>query len=248
MKSIYFYLSISFFTSCRLFEISEPIPCPYPEANNNSHQFLIPVIISPHQKTYNVGDTLHINATFRDSMFDYNTKQTFLIQNFPFDVGVKLWRFENDSTWQNGLKVNTYLIDSSNLRRFDSNDDYVGIQYIKFVERNNMYSFEMDIILQKKGRYIFQFEDFINRYPPDYYDEKIEYYTFEGQCDFKKSPVAMVQGDDHMLDFEPELLHIDNNVYRNGYYSIKYKRSNESPYGNGSIAWEMTSTYCFEVK
>src|SRR5690606_27659244 len=209
MKSKFFILFFGFYSCCGLFESSEEKPCPYPEARDRSHQFLIPVHISPHQQEYHIGDTIHVSAIFKDSMYDVNTKQTFLIQNFPFDVGVKLWRFENDSTWENGLRVNKYLIDSSYLRRFDSNDDYVGVQYVKFVEENNWYSFEMDIVLQKKGRYIFQFEDYIARYPSEYYDEKIKYYTFEGQCGFGLRPVAMVQGDDHMDTFEPELLYID---------------------------------------
>ncbi|MBK7524452.1 MAG: hypothetical protein IPI53_09910 [Saprospiraceae bacterium] len=210
---------------------------------------MIPAIIYPQNLYYDVGDTIHISAKFKDSVYDVSTDKTFLLKKFPFDPGVKLWRFENDSTWENGLLVNDIIMDTLYYQRLDKNDDYVGVLYVDFVEKENKYFFEMDIVLKKKGRYIFQFEDYVYRYPGDYYDEKIKPYTFEGQCNLGIRPVAMIQGDDHLTDFVSELVHIDKKIFFDNYRSLRYfGNSTNSPYGRGSMTWEFVGTYGFEVK
>ncbi|MBK6363852.1 MAG: hypothetical protein IPF52_10270 [Saprospiraceae bacterium] len=247
MKSLILIGFLTFFSSCRLFEVSENTPCPY-KVKYTGHNPLIPLTIHPQKINYNIGDTIHISTQFKDSVYDFSTEETFLMKNFPFDPGVKLWRFENDSTWENGFRVNDYTIDSIYFQRFDANDDYVGVLYVDFVEKENKYFFEMDIVLKKKGRYIFQFEDYIHRYPSEYYDEKIKPYTFEGQCNLGIRPVAMIQGDDHLTDFVSELVHIDKKIFYDFYTSLKFKNIYDSPYGSGDWPWEFIGSYGFEVK
>lgn len=249
MKTILlsFAIILSLF-SCGLFESSEQVPCQY-EVKTGSHNPLIPVNIHPHSMIYKVGDTIHISTNFRDSVFDFSTEQTFLMKNFPFDPGVKLWRFENDTTWERGLAVNEIIIDSVYYHRLDGNHDRVGVLFIDLVEKENMYFFEMKIVLKKAGRYIFQFEDFISRYNSEYYKEKIGNYTFEGKCGMGIRPVAMIQGDDHLEEFETELLYIDKRLFNDNYRSRRYlDNSHNSPYGRGSMTWEFEGTYGFEVR
>jgi hypothetical protein len=196
-----------------------------------------------------VGDTIHINATFSDTMYDYSVKHHFVIQNFPFDVGLKLWRFENDSTFFNGFRENNFLIDSNYFQKYVFNDDHTDVMYFDFVEEDNMYKFDMKIVLDKKGRYLFQLEDFIRRYPKEIFDAKIKPLTFEGKCPtFNIKPVCMLQGgDDHLDQFVPELLYIDKKLFYDNWGTIKVQ-SAFSPYGRGSYKWEFVSTYGFIVE
>jgi hypothetical protein len=249
MKTILLSLTLILsLLSCGLFESSEKIPCPY-EVKYGSHCPLIPVEIYPHKINYKVGDTIHISTNFRDSVFDFSTEQTFLMKNFPFDPGVKLWRFENDTIWENGLAVNEIIMDSFYYHRLDGNDDRVGVLYIDLVEKENMYFFEMKIVLKKAGRYILQFEDYIRRYTNELYDQRVDYYTFEGKCGMTIDPVAMIQGDDHLEEFETELLYIDKKLFYDNYRSLRYfDNSHNSPYGRGSMTWEFVGTYGFEVR
>jgi hypothetical protein len=223
--------------------------CPYPNIYTNQHQLMIPVTITPNKMLYSVGDTLHIDATFSNLMYDYNTKEKFVIKKFPFDAGVKLWKFEDTINFQNGFRENEYIMDSIYFQRLDYNGDKTDIIYTDFIETKNEYKFEMKIVLKKKGRYIFQFDDIINRYPSEIYDEKILPYTFNGKCpSFGISPVCMIQGDDHLSHFEPELLHIDKKVFFDNWGTIKIKNSSKSPYGAAGFFWEFTGTYGFEVQ
>ena len=253
MKNIFFLVFLIFMSCCRKDENLYK-DCNFPEATTNGHLLMIPVRFSPHQVNYTIGDTLHIDATFSDSIFDYSTKHTFLVQNFPFDVGVKLYRFENDTTWENGLLVNPYIIDPAYVRKYsygaDGGRQHVDVLYVDFVEEDNLYKFDMKIVLNKKGRYVFQFTDYIVFYPNHLHNElKIDEFPFEGRClEYGVIPVCMVQGDDQMEHFVPELLYIDNFVFVNGYKSIKKKHSHETPFGTGTWFWEFEATYCFEVK
>ncbi|MBK6566512.1 MAG: hypothetical protein IPN49_14245 [Saprospiraceae bacterium] len=250
MKTLFiFLLTVSVFSSCGLFEREESKPCPYILRYNQQHSPLIPVTISPNQLYYQVGDTIHISAIFEDSVYDYNAERKFLLKNFPFDHGVKLWRFENDSTWERGFAVNELLIDTIYVQRWDGGADKVGILYLDFVEKDNFYRCEMKLVLKKKGRYIFHFEDVISRYPGELYDERILPYTFEGKCENRSiKPIAMIQGDDHLDDFVPELVYMDKRLFYDTYGSIDYKDYFNSPYGTGSKAWEFIGTYGFEVR
>lgn len=223
--------------------------CPYPNLKYSRHLITIPVTVSPNKLLYEAGDTINISATFSNVMFDYNTKQNFTIKKFPFDIGVKLWKFANDSSFQNGFRVNEYIIDTSYFQFYDYGGDKTDVIYLDFDETENEYKFDMKIRLKTKGRYILQFEDFIRRYPEEIYAKRIFSYKFEGKCPtFGITPVSMIQGDDHLAEFEKELVYIDKKLYFDNWRSLKYKNGWQSPYGDGSFDWEFVGTYGFEVK
>ena len=224
--------------------------CPYPEAKTNSHYLLLPIQITPNKLNYKLGDTIHIKAQFSDTMYDYNTKHNFLIQNFIFDIGLKLWRFENDSTFFNGFRENTFLIDSTYFQAYAYGHDHTDVMFVDLVEEDNMYKFDMKIVLNKKGRYLFQFEDFITRYPEDKYNSVIMPLTFEGKCPtFRIEPISMLEGgDDHLDKFVRELLYIDKKLSYDNWSTIKVDHANKTPFGSGSYKWEFVSTYGFIVE
>ncbi|MBK6783549.1 MAG: hypothetical protein IPG79_07160 [Saprospiraceae bacterium] len=46
-------------------------------------------------------------------------------------------------------------MDTLYYQRLDKNDDYVGVLYVDFVEKENKYFFEMDIVIKKKAGIFF---------------------------------------------------------------------------------------------
>ena len=252
MKYLISIMFFFLFAACDKESASEKFKreCPYPNWKTNAHYLLLPVQITPNQLTYKLGDTIHIKVHFSDTMYDYNTEHYFVIQNFIFDVGVKLWRFENDSTFYNGFRENTFLIDSSYFQAYAFYEDNTDVMFVDLVEEDNMYKFDMKIVMNKRGRYLFQFEDFINRYPEDKFDAVIAPITFEGKCPtFGIRPICMLQGgDDHLDKFVPELLYIDKKLSFDTWTTNKVKSSHQTPYGVGSFRWEFVSTYGFIVE
>ena len=85
--------------------------CPY-ELQYSGHYLRVPISISPHKVQYKVGDTIHINTVFPDSIYDLGTKQTFQIKRFPFRPLSLLYRFYDSLNYDSGYRLNTLNIDS----------------------------------------------------------------------------------------------------------------------------------------
>lgn len=248
MKYLQLIILFTLLSSCckESFEEKFKRECPYTFRYGLSHLLMIPVKIIPNHIKYKVGDTITIDASFSNMVYDFSTEQSFLVKNFPFDVGVKLWMFTDTTSFKNGFRVNEYIMDTSFFQGVGG--DYTDVIYLDHVETDSAYNFNMKIVLNKKGKYIFQLEDFIRRYPEYFYNERIRPITFEGKCPtIGIVPVAMIQGDDHLSDFVPELLYIDKKVFRD-HYTTLYKKNYETRFGTGTSKWEFTSTYGFEVE
>lgn len=105
-------LSLIAFWTCRDKDAEEfKKSCPY-ELVYSGHYLRIPITISPHQLTYQVGDTISINTIFSDFVEDLGTQQTFQIEGFPFKPVSLLYRFYDGLEWDAGYRVNELLIDS----------------------------------------------------------------------------------------------------------------------------------------
>ncbi len=250
MRNLIIILIFSLLSSCCKEGADEKFKreCPYTFRYGLGHRLMIPVKIITNQIKYKIGDTITIDASFSNMVYDVSAEQRFLVKNFPFDVGVKLWMFTDTTSFKNGFRVNEYIMDTSFFQVFDQGGDDTDVIYIDFVETDSAYNFDMKIVLKKNGRYIFQLEDFIHRYPEYFYNERILPITFEGKCPtLWIRPVSMIQGDDHLSEFVPELLYIDKKVYSDLWTTL-YKKNYETPYGTGIGKWEFAGTYGFEVE
>src|SRR5690606_7816148 len=130
------------------------------------------------------------------------------------------------------------------------NGPHPQIAFLKYKFVDSRYKLSIQMILTQKGRYIFQLGDNVDLLDEDSEEYKqIKAITFDGKCPtFGFWPVNMIVGDDQMSYFEKELLYIDKEEFYDNWGSIKYQNTWESPYGNGSFAWEYNATFGFEVE
>ena len=76
------------------------------------HYLELPVQFEPNQMTYSVGDTVHVNVSFDDKIYDFSAQDTFTIIDFPFKPAFQLYKIEDISVWTEGLEYNEVIIDA----------------------------------------------------------------------------------------------------------------------------------------
>lgn len=244
----YFYLFIFLVSSCSIEPTEEK--CPYELKHGiAAHQLHVPVQIIPHQLKYKVGDTIRFVVDMTDSIYDINTEKTFKISNFPFKSLPILYHFYDDVKWKDGWKSGKYTIDSSQFVRYISDGNRADGILVN-INKPDGYYFHLKFVIQQKGRYIFQMQDYINSYRSDSEEYKqVNSIAFNGKCPkFWLWPVNMIVGDDQMTHFEKELLHIDKEEFYDNWKTTKEKDWWKSPYGTGSFFWEYNATFGFEVE
>ena len=66
-----------------------------PECNDiRSYAFEIPASLSPAQRIYNIGDTITLNSTFSDVVYDRTNEREYLLQDFLFYPGAIFQRID----------------------------------------------------------------------------------------------------------------------------------------------------------
>lgn len=230
--------------------------CPY-EPRYPFHGLRVPVSIDPHQPVYLVGDTIWLKTEFSDSINDLSLQQTFVIEDFPFQPVVLLYRiFDNElggKSWESGFAINPTTIDSVYEPRYVSSgrlaDEYVG----RMVYENDRYHFEMMIIAQRPGNYIMGMTDLYNERTSSqqFLNDEADAVDFVGKCPQLKFSILPVidSGDNHLLSFKNELFYLDKEVYDDGISSLNDVGwpGWDDLLGNGPIVMEYTAFYGFEV-
>ncbi|MFZ1703136.1 MAG: hypothetical protein WAT79_02255 [Saprospiraceae bacterium] len=244
MNKYLFFSFIIFLHGC----ITETDNCGYtPLLVGARHVLKVPIHAVPNKSSYQIGDTLSIIVSMTDSIYDINTEMTFKIEKFLFKPVLGLYNFNSEGEFlQRGFESHTIFIDSI------YKPIYKTIITANTYYVNSRYEFLINIVLQTKGRYVFQMQDVYEIYKsggnPDRWNSYADTITFDGKCpDWKYKISNMIEGENHLEEFERELVYIDSINYDN-FYTTKYKHSWQSPYGSGLFAWEETGTYCFEVK
>ena len=222
--------------------------CPYKWTfeGGAGHYLKMPIEINPHKKTYQVGDTLSITVNASDSIYDLNSQEKFKIIDFPFEPIAVVYRFTSDTNWESYLARNTWIIDSSQYVKYLPAVGAEGIK-VRYNYENDVYSFEMGLILTKPGRYIFHLHEDTNLLDEDTEEGKfIRSFPFEGRCPTVSLFTNMiVSGDDNLDSFEPELLYIDKQLALDNWTT--WGPLNYDLYGSGALKWEWEGTFGFEV-
>jgi len=222
IKYIFVYIiSLIFFSGCLSSGLSEEEYadlCPYERKSSGVFQLQANLEVIPHQKTYQVGDTViwRINAT--DSMFDYNRDMIFKIENFPFQPYFHLYKIQ-DNTWSSGYEHMDVLIDSVYSPRYVTG----GNTFARSIRGtstfiNGEYLFEFKTVFTEPGTFInyvpdktlFTGENEINEGLNPEYNGIINH----SEC---PDPFYIVdyllQGDPHYDDFQDEMVFLDKEVY-----------------------------------
>jgi len=226
--------------------------CPYELRYGRSHYLEVPITISPHQKTYRVGDTMNVKMFFSDSIYDLSRQTKFKIEEFPFEPINLLYRVDIDnSDWASGYRINELIVDEERYNtRYNSQSEFSDDMRGFTVYENGFYHFEYNIVLETTGAYIItisdQYESNLGSGLGDLNDE-IDAIEFEGRCpDSNFYICSVIEGDPHYNDFIDELLYLENEVYRGKLTSIERENYDEY-FGSGGVAIEWNGVFCFEV-
>lgn len=224
--------------------------CPYTISIPSANHFLkVPLTVVPNKLTYKLGDTITISTSFTDSIYDINTNHKFLIKNFPFDGSAVLWRFYGGLNWDAGFRNNIWKIDTINKPDYHSTGRSPDFIKVKQNYSDGKYNLEIKIIPTQKGKFIFQLIDQINEYDPGSEKwENILAINFEGKCPtFGFDVCNIIEGDNHLGNFETELVHIDKDIFYDNYATIN-DPNRLGVFGEGGFLWEWTGTYGFIVE
>ncbi len=223
--------------------------CPFELEYGRSHYLKVPISITPHQKSYRVGDTMNVKMFFSDSIYDLSRQTRFKIENFPFEPVSVLFRIDNGE-WESGYRVNELIVDQDrfNIRynqQTSVSDDIRGFT----VYENGFYHFEYELVFNKAGKYVIMTSD---QYEVNGgsgnsdLNEEIDAIEFEGRCpDSNFFICSVIKGDPHYYDFIDELLYLENEVYFGKLTNIENK--DDEYFGSGGIALDWNGVFCFEV-
>jgi len=221
--------------------------CPY-ELEYSGHFLRIPVTITPHQMTYNVGDTMRISTIFSDSIQDIGTNQTFKIEGFPFTPITLLYRFYDGMKWDAGYRVNESYVDSIYQPNYNFSSSYADSYRAKTIYEDGMYKFELEVVLKEKGRYVLVFSDKYQDYNASGNQElnaEADSITFEGKCDVLGYYLcSMIEGEAHLESFMDEIKRLDSHVYGG---KLRIGESSADQLGAGSLSVEWNGFFGFEV-
>ena len=223
--------------------------CPYEFKYGRSHYLEVPITITPHQKTYRVGDTMNVKMFFSDSIYDLSRQTNFKIENFPFEPANQLYRIE-ENAWQSGYRLNELIVDQERYNtRYNSqsrvSDDMRGFT----VYEHGFYHFEYSLVFNTPGNYIIMTTDqyqFNLGSGLGELNEEINAIEFEGRCPNTNFFIcSVIKGDPHYYDFIDELLYLENEVYRGKITNIENK--DKEYFGSGGVALDWNGVFCFEV-
>jgi hypothetical protein len=223
--------------------------CPYELKYGGSHYLEVPISVTPHQKTYSVGDTMNVKMFFSDSIYDLSRETSFKIENFPFEPANQLYRIEEDA-WQSGYRLNELIVDEEryNTRyNFQSrvSDDFRGFT----VYENGYYHFEYDLVFDTPGTYIIMTSDqYMFNLGSGLSDlnEQTNAIEFEGRCpDTNFFICSVIQGDPHYYDFLDELIYLDKEIQADKLARIE--NLDDEHFGSGGIPIDWNGIFCFEV-
>jgi len=236
---------------CRKVNFGEVVAeaCPVETRYGREHSLEVPVIVSPHQITYRVGDKLTISMYFSDSIYDISRDMHYKIEHFPFEPITLLYRIQGDTTWQSGYYLNDVLVDDRFTPRYNGQSSKAADMRGLTVYENGYYHFEYKLVMQTPGTYVTVITDqynsnLIGRSELNAHADSID---FEGKCIYAAFNIAsVIQHDAHYDEFLGSLIYLDKEVHRDYWHRID--KIDEESFGRGSGSFmEWLGIYCFEV-
>jgi len=227
--------------------------CPYETKSGRFFQLQTDLDVTPHQKTYQVGDTMVWRVSSTDSIFDFNRDLSFLIENFPFQPFFHLYRIDGNS-WTSGFDHMDVLIDSVYAPRFVTGGSTFARSLrgtATYIDGN--YLFEFRTVLRDPGVYVnyvvdktwgFGPEDVKDGLVPEY-DSIINSSGCPGPIEYFVD--FLLQGDPRFDDFQDEMSFMDKEIYfdnmarKDGVDADIWGRQ------GGSIVLEWRGVFGFEV-
>ena len=236
------------FFSCNLFDQQSSFECEY-EIFRDGHYLEMPITFEPYSEVYRLGDTLKVNMTFQDSIYDQGTRQTFKVENMKFRPLSLLYRFYDGFAWESGFRVNELIVDTVKydmLYTFKGGvSDNIRADII-YNEDLDQYEYEFYIVFRELGKYVFHSVDYVLATigEDEEYQSMIQDIDFEGKCRLNLSVYNVITHEGHYHDFKEELIYLDTAVYRNKLTSLDPTLELGAGVSN---ALENNGFFCFEV-
>lgn len=222
--------------------------CPYELKYGRAHMLQVPVTMTPHQMTYQVGDTLTVTMHFSDSIYDMSRETAFVIEDFPFEPVTLLYRVNADSTWDSGYYLNEVMVEDKYNPRFNGQSNRAADMRGFSIYEDGYYHFEYELVLTTPGNYLTVITDQydVNLLIDNMLNAHADSIEFEEKCPQSFFWIATtIEGDPHYEDFSKELDILDKVVHYD-------KWTTEEPtlidvLGKGNSLVEFLGVYCFEV-
>ena len=150
--SIFIVLNLQ---SCNLFDNPDSVqPCEH-ELFAQGHFFELPVSFIPYKQEYNLGDTIEVNMTFSDSIYDHGAQKKFKIEDMPFRPISSLYRVNvEEETWDSGFRVNELILDTTKFdflyQNFSVVSDNIRANLFYNVEEDR-YEYDYQIVFNEPG-------------------------------------------------------------------------------------------------
>lgn len=224
--------------------------CPY-EMQFSGHFLRIPITVAPHQMQYRVGDTIRISTSTTNQIEDLSSGETFEINGFPFKPITLLFRFYEEGMWDAGYRVNELIIDTLAFDfYYNYSSEYADGFRAKTIFTEDGYEFFFDLVLNEPGRYVMLLTDKYQDHNGGGNSElnaAADAITFEGKCPNAGYYLCSMidSGDPHLEEFMPEIIHLEETVYRGKLASIG--AGSLGPLRSGGITIEWSGFYGFEV-
>jgi len=230
--------------------------CPYERRYGGGDFYLeAPLVITPHQSVYQVGDTIRFNIEMDDEVMDLSRQMDFKITDFPIQPFFHLYRVEiENSVWQSGINLNELDVDSIYQPRLVPQSSAFATSVrgtTSYID--NTYKFEFDIILKVPGKYITHIIDksrtvtFESEFHDGTYPEYLNVVNGSGCPEPNYAVCYTLAQDRHLDEYLDEFIFMDQKVYNNGICTLEDEKYPEFDGGQCFIPLEWFGYYAFEV-
>ncbi len=211
------------------------------------YELMSPYEVIPNQRVFGLGDTIAFRSHFSDTIYDEASQRSYYMPDFPFRSLFTLWWIpEEGGDIKSGLRHIPWELDSSIVdRNYVVNreliSDHVSFRYFGQTDPEVLgYFFEAKFVLDTVGFFLLQAEDLISRLD----NPTSEIVAYEFECIHPRQREYNVYNrithDDHLDDYDDELLRILDEVYRGDYKtSVTVKGLKITFRQEGSFAFEV---------
>ncbi len=146
-----------------------------------NYVFEIPSSFSPQKETYKIGDTIIIESTFPNSVYDRSTQRNYVLKNFKFFPEFTIIKISNKISDRAAFFMFDVIIEPQyNITYFYGSASKVLSYYGQFLNEISSYNLKLSIVPKDTGLFVFHHSSSI-----DWDGIGDQEQEFEGKCDKK---------------------------------------------------------------
>ncbi len=138
------------------------------------YQFEMPVSLTPRLDTFHIGDTIHISSIFNKNIYERESQDSFLLDDFLFYPSTTLLRIDTTPFTRNDIEDFDLIVPSEYSYSLFVVSDELSRLSGQYNNEGDQYSLEYKLIPKKEGLYMFSQISHIN--------PQNENQDFRGRC------------------------------------------------------------------